>query len=234
MRGPDCPPRLELERVAAGEDVPTARAHVEGCAACGAAVAALRAEVDAFVRARPVDRFLAQVEAAGALPARPRRAPVVAMVAVCAAAVTALVAWPPGPGPRVRVKGPRAPFQVIHLKRAGVVRALAAGDALVAGDALRFSVSVDQPGFALGLDRDARGKVTAVAPFGAERPQAIDEGTTVLDDSAVIDDAPGPETFVTVFSPVPFEVAPLLRQLEVGGRPSCERCVVEEASFGKR
>ncbi|MBL8918934.1 MAG: DUF4384 domain-containing protein [Myxococcaceae bacterium] len=231
MRGPDCPPRIELERLAAGEDVPAIAPHVAGCAACQATVATLRSDADAFLRARPVDRFLGQLDTARARKASSRRGLVVALSGALAAAVVVALVLPGEPQPGVHFKGALASVLV---KRDGVVRPLQPGEVLQAGDALRFSVTVERPGFAVVLNRDGRGKVTVVAPFEATGPQAIGEGTTVLEDSAVLDATVGRETFVTVFSPRPFEVPPLVRELAASSPVQCGGCVVETASFDKR
>lgn len=230
MRGPDCPPGIELERLAAGEDVPAVTPHVAGCEACQETVATLRSEADAFLRARPTERFLAQLDDAKARRPSSRRRLVVALAGALATAVVVALVLPGERPPAVHFKGALASILV---KRDGVVRPLQASDVLQAGDALRFSVTVERPGFAVVLNRDGRGKVAVVAPFGAGA-QAIPEGTTVLEDSAVLDATSGRETFVTVFSPRAFEVAPLVRQLEASQQVQCEGCVVETASFDKR
>jgi len=63
LRGPGCPPATVLEALSAGETAPEGiRAHVEGCSACSGQLSALTAARDTFLRARPADRFLRQLE----------------------------------------------------------------------------------------------------------------------------------------------------------------------------
>ncbi|MGC4001574.1 MAG: hypothetical protein QM767_30585 [Anaeromyxobacter sp.] len=61
-RAPGCPPAAALEALSAGEPAPEVAAHLGSCSACAAHVAALRAEAEAFLRARPPDRFLRQLD----------------------------------------------------------------------------------------------------------------------------------------------------------------------------
>lgn len=227
-RGPGCPPAIDLEREASGEDVPAVRAHLPTCEPCRGYVEKLRAESAAFQKARPPERFLSQLEARPRAARGPRT---LFLVAAATAALLVLVLFPKTRDPApVLFKGS---LSSITVKRGDSVTVLQAGDTLAEGDALRFSVKTERPGFALVLNRDGRGKVAVVAPFNATAAQAIPEGTTVLDDSAVLDATKGRETFVTVFAPRAFESAPLLKLLEARQPVTCEGCVVEEASFEK-
>ena len=79
-RGDTCPPAIELERAATGEDVPAVVAHLPGCQTCRAYVEKLQAETQAFVKARPPERFVTQLR-------RPNRRPVVFIGVALAAAV---------------------------------------------------------------------------------------------------------------------------------------------------
>lgn len=221
-RGEACPPAIELERAATGEDVPTVVTHLPGCQTCRAYVEQLQVETQAFVKARPPERFVKQLQ-------RPSRRPVV-FIGVALTAALALFVLIPREQPPVLFKGS---LLSISLKRGDVISTLREGDTLHEGDALRFSVKTERAGNAVVLNRDGRGKVTVVAPFNATSAQAVKEGTTVLDDSAVLDATKGRETFVAVFSEKAFEVAPLVGQLEAGQSVSCSGCVVDVASFDK-
>jgi hypothetical protein len=227
-RGADCPPAIDLERAAAGEDVAAVRAHLPGCEACRQYVEQLEAGAKAFLAARPADRFLGQLEARRS--ARPSWPRALVLAASAAAALALVVTLARRTDPPVLFKGS---LLTITAKREGVVKTLADGDALREGDALRFSVATTVPGYAVVLERDGQGKVTVVAPFGAVAPQAIGEGTTVLDDAAELDATKGRETFVGVFAPRPFEVGALVKQLEGGAPVSCAGCTVEARSFEK-
>jgi len=154
---------------------------------------------------------------------------VVAAASVAAVLLVFLLPRTPS-GPAVLFKGS---LVSISLKRGEQVTSLRDGDVLREGDALRFSVKTERAGHALVLNRDGQGKVTVVAPFNAKAPQGVPEGTTVLDDSAVLDATRGKETFVTVFAPAAFEVASVTRQLEAGQPVTCSGCVVEVSTFDK-
>ena len=217
--------------MSAGEDVPSVGAHVPTCDACRSYVERLAQESTAFVSARPAERFLSQLEARVSAPAPKRTRGLVVVSLASLAAVLLVLLLPPTPtGPAVLFKGS---LVSISLKRGDQVSALREGDLLREGDALRFSVKSERPGHALVLNRDGQGKVTVVAPFNAKAPQGVPEGTTVLDDSAVLDATKGKETFVTVFAPAPFDVASVVGQLETGQRVTCSACVVEVSTFDK-
>lgn len=224
-RGASCPPVIELERAVAQEAVPEVTLHLEQCDTCRAFVERTVAEVQAFQRARPPERFLAQLDARQQ---RPRRwVPLVAVGALAAAA--ALVVSMPPPTP-VTFKGS---LLSISVKRGDVITSVKPGDPLRANDALRFSITTPRPGFALVLNRDGTNAVRVVAPFDAREPQGVPEGTTVLDDAAVLDATRGSERFVAVFAERPFDVTAALRQLESTGSVSCAGCTIDAQSFDK-
>jgi len=230
-RSASCPPAVELERVSAGDDVPAVSAHVSTCEACRTYVERLTHESAAFVSARPAERFLSQLETRAKTPApRPSRGLLVVSIASVAALLLVFLLPRTPSGPAVLFKGA---LVSISLKRGDQVSSLRDGDVLREGDALRFSVKTEHAGHALVLNRDGQGKVTVVAPFNARAPQGVPEGTTVLDDSAVLDATKGEETFVTVFAPTPFDVASVVKQLEAGQPVTCSGCVVEVSTFDK-
>ncbi|MGC4001573.1 MAG: DUF4384 domain-containing protein [Anaeromyxobacter sp.] len=121
--------------------------------------------------------------------------------------------------PEVTLKG--EPFRVA-VARAGGAPELAASDAQVrAGDALRFSYEAAQPGFLLVLELDGRGQAGVLLPFGGASSAPVEAGRRdFLPGSVVLDDAPGPELLLAVFSQRPLEAAPLLEALRrQAGRP---------------
>lgn len=230
VRDAGCPPAADLEYLAAGDGTPETKTHVDGCATCTAELARLRTENEAFLKARPPQRFLTQLDARARTQRGARAWFVPSLVALAAAAVL-LVVLRPTEAPPVTFKGS---FLSVSVKRGDEVRTVTAGEVLREGDALRFSVRTERPGFAVVLERDGAGKVTVVAPFDAKEPQRVPAGTTVLEDSAQLDASPGPETFVAVLSERPFVPAALVRLLEAGRAVSCEACVVEVSTFDKR
>jgi hypothetical protein len=229
-----CPPAIDLEQLAVGVALPALEAHVKGCSQCLAYVAQVKQLSDDFVRARPAERFLGQLEAREQK-AAPKRSSL-AFVLVGAAGLAASVAvgvialrTPGGSG--VTFKGG---LWSIASKRGDSVKTLDRGATVTAGDALRFAVKTERPGHAVVLERDGLGKVTVVAPFNATAPQRLVAGTTVLEDSAVLDGTPGAETFVTIFSEHEFELAPLVKLLEANRPVTCDGCTVETSTFDKR
>jgi hypothetical protein len=240
-RGPQCPPAAVLEALSAGESVPdTTRQHTQSCAACAGQLQALAQEQQAFLQARPPERFLRQVErrAEAPRPAAWRRffPLVTAFVPVLALLVLVL--------PRLGEDGVRdkggGTFRVA-VSRGGATPELLAADAAVrAGDALRFSYEADAAGHLLVLELDGRGQASVFHPFDgkASAPLAAKQ-RDFLPGSVVLDAAPGPETLVAVFSPRPLEAAPLLEQLRAqAGRPeptlTCDDCRVTTLRLQKR
>jgi hypothetical protein len=206
---------------------------VEGCAACGGQLAALTAARDAFLRARPSDRFLRQLERrATAAPAPPPWRRLLPLLAVCVPLLAVVVFVPrflPQDG-GVRLKG--GSFHVV-VAREGAAPELLAPDSLVrAGDALRFAYEAPEAGHLLVLELDGRGAASVFHPFGGEASAPLPAGQRdFLPGSVVLDEAPGPEWLFAIFSPRPLEAAPLLARLrEQAGRAeptlSCPDCSV--------
>jgi hypothetical protein len=228
-RGPECPPLAELEAFAAGEPRPFA-AHVASCAHCGPYVAALRVEAEAFARARPPELFLKQLDRRAA--AAPR-APWWRWLVLAAPLAAALVVFgffrTPDPQPEVIFKG--APLRVF-LKRGEAEPALLAPDARVkAGDSLRFGYDAPADGYLAVFELDGTEATAVFWPYGGTRAAPVKAATGLLPGTVVLDDSPGPEWLVAVWSRAPFETAPLLQQLRgQSTRPAialdCGDCVV--------
>ena len=118
---------------------------------------------------------------------------------------------------------------------------LAAPDAVVgAGDALRFAYEAPEDGHLLVLDLDGRGEASVLHPFGAATSAPLPAGQReFLPGSVVLDDAPGPELLVAVFSRRPVDAAPLLAALRAQAKrpePSlaCDGCRVSVLRLQKR
>jgi len=227
-----CPPPASIEQLASGEVSGDAlAAHVSGCASCQAELAKLQEEQRAFLAARPKELFVAQVERRAA---RSRRGPAkmlaVAMAGAGALAVLLIAQQRPVEN-RVSFKGALAS---IHVQRAGTEHALGAGEALHPKDALRFVIHAERAGYAAVFERDAQGTVAVVAPYNAKNPQAIAPGSTALPDSAVLDAVPGTESFFSVYSPEPFDIAAITTQLAAGTAIDCRPCTVELSRFEKQ
>lgn len=233
-RGPGCPPAAVLEALSAGEPISdSSRAHVEGCASCGGQLAALTEARDAFLRARPPERFLRQLERRAATAPAPspwrRLWPVLAVCVPVLALVVLVPRLLPEDG-GVRFKGNE--FKVVAARAGGTPELLGPDSAVHTGDALRFAYEAPEAGHLLVLELDGRGRASVFHPFGggASVPVAALR-RDFLPGSVVLDDAPGPEWLFAVFSPRPLEAAPLLTQLQTqAGRAepelSCPDCRV--------
>jgi len=236
-RGPHCPPATVLEAMSAGEAPPEPiRTHIEGCASCRGQLEALTASRDAFLRARPAEIFLRQVDRRAA--AAPRRRWWVTALAACVPLLAVLVLVPRLTGEDgVRFKGEG--FRVVA-SRSGGAPELLASDALVhPGDALRFAYESPEAGHLLVLELDGRGAASVFYPYGSDRSAPLAAGQReFLPGSVVLDAAPGPEWLLAVFSPGPLEAAPLLDQLRAqAGRAeptlSCDGCRVSKLRLQK-
>lgn len=240
-RGPACPPAAVIEALSAGESTPDAtRAHVEGCPVCSGQLAALTAGRDAFLRARPADRFVRQLDRrAAAAPPSPWRRLLPALVACVP--VLALLVLLPRSGPEdhgVTFKGGQ--FRVVSARGGGAPELLDQDSVVRAGDALRFAYESTEPGHLLVLELDGRGVASVFHPFGGNASAPLPaQQRDFLPGSVVLDDSPGPEWIVAVFSPRPLEAAPLLAQLkEQAGSakpaPSCADCRVSVLRLQKK
>jgi len=236
-RGPACPPAAVLEALSAGEAVGSdVEAHTAGCPDCSAQLSALREAAVAFVKARPPERFLRQLERREVAPApRPsllrRLVPALGLAVPLALAVVLLPRLLERPADGVTLKGDG--FRVAIARAGGGAPELVASDAVVhPGDALRFSYEAARDGYLLVLDLDGRGTASVLHPFGASAASPLPANQRdFLPGSVVLDDAPGPEFVLAVFSPRPFEAAPLLEALRAQARRpepalSCDGCTV--------
>ncbi len=241
-RGPECPPSAVLDALSAGEAVPQAtRSHVEGCAACGAQLAQLTAGRDAFLRARPADRFLRQLERRAEAPPAPapwrRFLPVLAAV-VPMLALLVLVPRALGPDEGIRTKG--GEFRVVAARGEAPPELLGPDSAVRPGDALRFAYESTEAGHLLVLELDGRGMASVFHPFNGTGSAPLPaQQRDFLPGSVVLDDAPGPEWLFALVSPRPLEAAPLLAQLrEQAGRAepklACPDCRVSALRLQKK
>lgn len=245
-RGPGCPPAAALEALSAGEPQPDEVAsHLRGCPACAAQLAALREASAAFLKAKPPELFLRQLERREeAARARPRglRGLVAALAVAAPLALVAILAprvfQPAGGEAGVTFKGGGA-FRVA-VSHGGGAPELAAPDGVVrAGDALRFSYEAPADGYLLVLGLDGRGEAAVLHPYGAARGAPVAAGAReFLPGSVVLDDAPGPEFLFAVFSPAPVEAGPLLAALRAQARRpepavACQGCAVSTLRLRK-
>jgi hypothetical protein len=235
-RGHDCPSTLGLEAFATGEVSPAIGNHLSDCASCALYVQTLRAHAAVFTQARPAELFIRQLQRRSQTSPRALVRPGWALATLALVALTTVVVTQrrfPAHDAAITFKGS---FVGVHLQRGTETRPVEPNETLRAFDALRFTVRSDKPGFAAVLEKDAAGGVTVVAPFAGQKPQRVTPGSTVLDDSAVLDAATGEETFVAVFSEQPFDLSSMTESLREGGDGNlrCDGCRLQWLRFDKR
>ncbi|MBI5548221.1 MAG: hypothetical protein HY901_30445, partial [Deltaproteobacteria bacterium] len=140
-RGPQCPPAVVLEYLAAGEAIdPAQSAHVGGCSQCSAYVQALSEACSEFQRAHPDELVLRKL--ARRREATPTRRSwlggLLAGFAATAALVLAVVLVLPNQG--VRHKGGTEFGVYVQRQGESAPAPLASGARVYAGDVLRFHV----------------------------------------------------------------------------------------------
>lgn len=215
-RGPECPAPAVLEAFSAGEDPgETAKRHIDACPNCAPYVAALRGGSEAFLRARPPEQFLRKLDRR-AEATRKRRRWWLALLPTAALAALVLVLLPIVDGTNgggVLVKGD--PFKVVFRRGEASPQVVSADARLRPGDALRFSYDAPSDGYLLILNLDGTGQASVFYPPEGTRSAPIARGATdFLPGSIVLDEAPGPEWLVAVFSQKPLEAALLLARLK--------------------
>jgi len=227
-------PRLSLDEASVSPPPPEIASHLAACDGCRTYVDALRQNAAEFLRSHPSDRFLGQVSRAQNTPS-PRWIPAISVLASMAVGgIVAFAVWrgdAAGVRPGLQFKGS---LVSTYVQRQGEAVQLRAGEALHPKDAVRFVVRAEQPGFAAVLERDSQGRVTVIAPFGAESAQPVGTGSTPLPDSAILDSTLGTDRFVAVLSPEPLALGPLVQSLSAGRSIDCTGCQVEILEFDKR
>ena len=251
-RGPQCPPAALLEAMSAGEPAPApAEAHVKACAACSAHVAELASAREAFVRQKPADLFLKQLqrrEAAAA--AAPQRTPwqrflplLATVVPLALLTVVGVRVWnrdatvdPHDPG-GYELKGDR--FKVTALREGAEPVQLEQDMPVRAGDRLRFAYVAPKDGYLLVLELDGAGQASVFHPFGAmlSAPHP-GKSQDFVKGSVQLDATPGTSFLFAVFSEKPLEAAAMLNQLraqagETEPRVDCDGCRVERLRLRK-
>ncbi|MBM4776476.1 MAG: DUF4384 domain-containing protein [Archangiaceae bacterium] len=236
QRGPSCPPAQQLEAHLAKELVPGLEAHLSGCAACRAYLTELEAEQVAFRVRYPTDALLARHPVA-----RPKSRGLPFWIfagAALASIIVGVVVVTRAPSDDVHFKGGGS-FTVLVQPMGERGRPLGTTERLHRGDALRFSFTAPADGHVAVFDLDASGASTLV-PFHGTQPLAVKAGApTAFPDSIVLDESTGPEWVIAVFSPVAFELEPVLGQLRAQSSQaervslSCDGCDFEAVRFEK-
>jgi len=84
-------------------------------------------------------------------------------------------------------------------------RTLASGDAVTAGEKIRFEIGAPK-GFVAVYGVDGSGATTVYYPYGASAAAAYDPTTRVLPGAIALDATPGAEHFFAVYSTEPFAI----------------------------
>ena len=198
---------LELDALALGalDDVAARRAeeHLQACAACRAEAAALR-ESHAHFTTHVLPRTLPALRARAA-PWWSRRLTWIAAPVLAAAAALVMITVGTGPAPDggdLLVKGGAA-LQVV-VRRGDHTAPVAAGATLAAGDEIRFVVATPRAGYLLIASVDGRGATTVYHPYGGSQSAPVAAAARLeLPGSIRLDDAPGPERVVALWSSTP-------------------------------
>jgi hypothetical protein len=209
---------LELERLIAG-DYPAARvAELEAKAtdADRSRREELKAEHAAFLGTVDVD---AEVRAIGKKMAtmepevKPRASwwRWIFTGGALAAAAAALILFvgrrePKPDDDEIGIKGDSITL-VVHAANDTGSRTLASGDAIAPGTRIRFEVGAPKAGYVTVIGFDASGATTVYYPYGGAEAAVYDPKTGGLLPGAIaVDDTPGAEKYVAVFSDQPFSV----------------------------
>jgi hypothetical protein len=219
----ECPSRYTLVRMLA-DDLPADERdalsrHLEGCEPCRQKLAEMQANADSYAAdgeehlARLRTQLGRQAERAPARPTWLRLAPAGGALAAAAAVLLFLLPALEGPESRpspddIRFKGTMA-FEIVA-RRVDRQFRVQQGTELLPGDALRFVVTVSEPGYLTVFSVDASGGVSPFYPDSdpAEdgAPLALDRaGRHELEGSVILDRSRGDECLAVVFSPEPFD-----------------------------
>jgi hypothetical protein len=189
-------------------------AHVAACAACQER-RAVAARVDAQFQRDVLPRTLGRVRAK-LHDASPRRQRwwLIGLSATAVAAALLIIARPrpdaAWDGMKGSVASANATALSVFVKRGDKVRVLEPGQALRAGDAVRFVARLDRPRFVELRARDAAGRERTLFPEG---PTAVQlRPGEPLPGGFVVDAAPGPERLTVILSDRPFSVGRALSE----------------------
>ncbi len=224
-----CLSDLALDRmVAGGEAAADAASHLEACPRCRERLALLEQHrddstdlVEGLIRAaRHGGTRLPDLE-----PSEPRSSgfpmPRLAVAALVVLAVTASAVWmleqrferdgADTAADTLRIKGSSMRFFV---QRGDEVVPGVSGDRYREGDALRFTVSNDQPVFFFLVGIEESGKVSAYVPYDGERSEELPPGIDApMPGSLVLDGSDDTEYFVGLFTAKELELAEIERAI---------------------
>lgn len=147
---------------------------------------------------------------AGHAPQTPSTSRRVALAAALTTAAVVIIGLLDAKEPDGRIKGSPSALAV-YRRTAGGNEALADGALARPGDLLRLGYRSPGRRYGVILSIDGRGIVTAhLPPQGATAPALQDGGTVLLDSAYELDDAPAWERFYFVTAGHAFEIAPIV------------------------
>lgn len=197
---------LAIDRLLAGEldGTPagaTAREHLSSCGTCEGRRADIARDAEVFPKHVWIAGEAAKVRRAIAPAATPARrdssalAQMVSFAAAAGIAAFAIFAIPPAPVDTTAIKGTPVSLTIFAQRAAGGrVSQLVPGDALTAGDSVRFQIWTDRAGALSIVGLDGAGQVSVYKHV--ELPQAV--RGEILDGGVLLDDAPSAEVFFAV------------------------------------
>lgn len=208
-------PDALLERYLAGDLTGESLAKVERAIAESpserARVEELRADSAAFLIRHPPGPLAAKLE-------KPKRRWMLWVPLATAAAALLIFFVRPPVEPERSVKG-SVVLTVFRQRGDAPVEQLENGATVRPGDHVRFSITAPADGFVAVISRDGAGKVSTYHPFGSAQAAPHKAKEPLLQSAIALDDVRGKERVWAVFSEKPFELAPLLQQIERGEEP---------------
>ncbi len=213
---------VELERHLAG-DLPEAR-FSEATAADHARLGELRAESEAFLRSVDVDLEVKRIHQRALRMTPEKRSwlrwfiPVSALAAAAAVILVVIRRGNEGSGGGLgdtQVKGDEISLVVHRASGDGSTR-LATGDAVHAGDRIRFEINVGKSGFVAIIGIDGTGQPTIYHPDHGTAPVAFDPKEHLLPGAIELDATPGDEKFFAIYGERPFAFDVVVPALATG------------------
>ena len=219
----NCLSHLQLARFMTDDlsesEAATVRAHLEACEKCRAVSKQMDVNAAAYsaheeLHLERLDERLAAASAERGVGSRGRNVAIFCGLAAAAAAVLVLTfvfnaGQDESAGDSViAFKGSSA--LAVTAARDGETFAVKEGTHLRAGDAVRFTLTAFHSGYVTVFSVDGKGTVSPFYPAAALSENAAPleipaAGKHTLPGSIVLDDAPGPERFVALFSERPFD-----------------------------
>ncbi|MEO6097582.1 MAG: hypothetical protein ABIW76_18780 [Fibrobacteria bacterium] len=214
MRTEQCN-RVQVERYFLGEalggEKSTIRTHMDGCPECRGHMATLENDKRAYLIAHPFREFAAKYLDEGGAESRRASAtkwlPAFAGIAACLALVPMVMHYNGGAAP-VREDGVRTKGGTVleyYVKRGETITPGSTTEPYRTGDELQFVYATDVHPFVTLASIDVRGHVTLYNAEGGKSPSVAAEpgGKQSLPFAVTLDDSPGAEFFVMIYSPGP-------------------------------